>query len=170
MLAASPNGRIVGKLVAIVVLAALTTSACATAGASTRSAAKTSGRPSGVYTAQVSTKALSGALNGRWFLWLHGGSYTFNYTGKTSDNVIVSGVYTITGHHVTFKDRSGACTAKPGSGGCRYLGCRKAATYAFKLSGSKLEFTEVHDPNAQCELPIVLPRAFRRTDRRRLRT
>ena len=88
----------------------------------------------------------------------------FNYTGKTSKNVIVSGVYTISGRQITFKDHSAACSAKPGTGGCRDLACRKPGTYTFELTGKKLGFTRLRDPNTNCELPVVLASAFHRVN------
>jgi hypothetical protein len=123
---------------------------------------KVAGSLNGIYKTSVETRTLSGALNGVWRLTLHDGSYTFNYTGRTSKNVIISGIDVIAGHQITLRDRSGACSAKPGSGGCRYLSCRKPATYTFELAGHKLTFSRVRDPNTDCELPVVLANAFQR--------
>jgi hypothetical protein len=93
-------------------------------------------------------------LNGVWRLRLDNGAYTFNYTGMTSKNVIISGVYADSGTRINLKDHSPACSAKPGSGGCRFLGCRKAATYPFTLTRNTLAFAR--HPNTDCELPVVL--------------
>jgi hypothetical protein len=49
-----------------------------------------------------------------------------------------------------------ACSAKPGSGGCRFLGCRSPATYTYTLTGRGLMFDRVRDPNRNCELAVVL--------------
>jgi hypothetical protein len=65
----------------------------------------------GIYKATVETRPLSGALNGMWRLTLHKGGYTFNYTGRTSKNVIISGIDAIDGNRITLRDRSGACSA-----------------------------------------------------------
>ena len=146
---------------ATVVLSALTASACATAGASPP-ARDPPNKLNGVYRTHVHDGFQSGALNGVWTLRLDNGAYTFNYAGKTSKNVIVSGLYAITGRQITFRDHSAACSAKPGSAGCRYLGCRKPATYTFKLTGKELAFTRLRDRNTNCELPIVLASVFRR--------
>jgi hypothetical protein len=91
-----------------------------------------------------------------WRLRLHNGGYTFNYTGRSSKNVIIFGVYMVSGRRITFRDHSGACSAQPGSGGCRFLGCRHRATYTFTLTRKRLTFARVRDPNTNCELPVVL--------------
>jgi hypothetical protein len=147
---------------AVGVLAAVAVSGCAAANASVPAVQKPAGSLKGIYKTTVETHALSGALNGVWRLTFHDGGYTFNYTGKISKNVIISGVDVIAGREITLRDRSGACSAKPGSGGCRYLTCRKAATYTFKLAGRTLTFSRVRDPNTDCELPVVLANAFHR--------
>ncbi len=131
----------------LVVLAALTASGCG------RDSPQ---KLSGVYQTRVNSEFQSGALNGVWRLRLDNGEYTFNYTGKSSKNVIISGRYMDTGRRITFKDHSAACSAKPGSGGCRFLECRNPATYTFTLTSNRLAFATVHDPNVDCELPVVL--------------
>jgi hypothetical protein len=144
------------------VLAALAASGCAAASATAPAAQKAAGSLRGIYQTKVETRALAGALNGVWRLTLHDGGYTFNYSGRTSKNVIISGIDVIAGHQITLRDRSGACSAKPGSGGCRYLACRKPAIYSFKRAGQKLTFSRVRDRNSDCELPVVLAYAFHR--------
>jgi hypothetical protein len=79
-----------------------------------------------------------------------------------SKNVIISGVYTTSAKRITFRDHSGACSAKRGSGGCRFLVCRHPATYTFTLAGNKLAFSRLRDPNTDCELPVVLAGEFYR--------
>lgn len=140
----------------LVVLAALTAFACATAGAVTSAVRHRPRKLNGVYQTRVNSEFQSGALNGVWRLRLENGAYTFNYTGKSSKNVIISGVYMASGRRITFKDHRAACSAKPGSGGCRFLGCRNPATYTFTLTRNKLTFARVRDPNTNCELPVVL--------------
>jgi hypothetical protein len=147
------------------VLAGLAASGCAAANATAPAVQNTARSPNGIYKARVETRALSGALNGVWRLTLHGRGYTFNYTGRISKNVIISGNDVIAGHTITFRDHRGACAAKPGSGGCRYLACRKPATYTFKLAGRRLTFSRVRDPNSDCELPVVLANRFQRVGR-----
>ncbi len=147
-----------------VVLAALTASACATAGTVKSTVRARPQTLNGVYQTRVDSEFHSGALNGVWRLRLDNGAYTFNYTGKSSKNVIISGVYMATGRRITFRDRSTACSAKPGSGGCRFLGCRNPATYTFTLTRRKLTFAIVRDPNTNCELSLVLLQGFRRVE------
>lgn len=142
------------------VLAALTASACGAAHASAPAVHKAAGSLNGIYKTRVETRALSGALNGVWRLTLHKGGYTFNYTGRTSKNVIISGIDVIDGHKITLRDRSGACSAKPGSGGCRYLDCRRPGTYTFNRAAQKLTFSRLRDPDTACELPVVLSNPF----------
>jgi hypothetical protein len=140
----------------LVVLAALTASACATAGAVTFTGSDNPQRLSGTYRTRVDSEFHSGALNGVWRLRLGNGAYTLHYTGRSSKNAIVSGVYRAVGRRITFRDHSFACSAKPGSGGCRFLGCRHRATYTFRLTRKKLTFARVRDPDTNCELPVVL--------------
>ena len=140
----------------LIMLAALTAAAGATAGASTPPVRSRPRALNGSYQTRVDSEFQSGALNGVWRLRLKTGAYTFNHTGGSSRNVIVSGVYAVSGRRVTFRDRSTACSAKPGSGGCRFLGCRKPATYSFNLTRNRLTFVRVRDPNTDCELPVVL--------------
>lgn len=143
-------------------LAALTVSGCAAANANAPPVQQPDRSLNGIYKTTVETHALSGALNGVWRLTLHDDGYTFNYTGKTSKNVIIAGIDMIAGHEITLRDRSGACSAKPGSGGCRYLACRKPGTYTFKLVARTLTFSRVRDPNTDCELRVVLATTFQR--------
>jgi hypothetical protein len=156
--------RCVRTLLAIplVVLAVLIGSACATAGAPTSTVRGALLKLNGVYRARVESEFQSGALNGVWRLRLDNGVYTFNYTGTTAKHVIISGVYTAEGRRITFRDHSTACSAKPGSGGCRFLGCREPATYRFTLIPNKLVFARLRDRNMNCELPLVLSSEFHR--------
>lgn len=152
-----------GVVVRAAAIAALTTSACAAAAGSTLAAPNATSKLNGVFKTRVANSAHSGALNGVWRLRLRSdGVYTFNYTGRTSKNVIISGAYVIAGHTITFRDRSMACSARPGSGGCRYFGCRKPGRYVYKLSGPTLTFVKVQDRNTNCELPVALAGKFRR--------
>jgi hypothetical protein len=149
----------------LVTLAALSAAACATAGAVTSTVRDSPNKLNGVYKTRVDSEFQSGALNGVWRLRLDNDAYTFNYTGKSSRNVIISGVYVVSGRRITFRDRSAACSAKPDSGGCRFLGCRKPSTYTFTLTTKKLTFARVRDPNMNCELPVVLlASGFQRVD------
>lgn len=147
---------------AVVALLVLIVSACATAGAGSSVVRDTPHKLNGVYRTRVDSEFHSGALNGVWRLRLDNGAYTLNYTGKTSKNVIIAGVYTISGRRITFRDRSTACSARPGSGGCRFLGCRRPAIYTFTLTQSKLTLARLRDENTNCELPLVLPAGFYR--------
>jgi hypothetical protein len=149
----------------VVVLAALAASACATAGAATSTVRGSPHTLNGVYQTRVDSEFQSGALNGVWRLRLDHGAYTFNYTGKASKNVIISGVYMTSGRRITFRDHSAACSSMPGSGGCRFFGCPRPATYTFMLTRQKLTFARVRDPNVNCELPVVpLASGFHRVD------
>lgn len=139
-----------------IVLAALTTSACATAGALAPEGRDAPHRLKGTFQTRVDSEFHSGALNGVWRLRLDNGAYTFHHTGRSSKNVIISGVYMAGGRRITFRDRSAACSAKPGSGGCRFLGCRSPGTYKFRVRRKTLTFARVRDPNRNCELPVVL--------------
>jgi hypothetical protein len=144
-------------------IAALTMSACAAAAGSTVAAPSAPSKLNGLYKTRITNSPHYGALNGVWRLRFRSdGTYTFNYTGQRSKNVIISGPYVIVGHAITLRDRSMACSAKPGSGGCRYLGCPKPVRYAYKLRGQALTFAKVQDRNTNCELPAVLAGKFRR--------
>jgi hypothetical protein len=116
----------------------------------------------GAYRTHVDSEFHSGALNGVWRLRLDDGTYTLRHTGKTSKNVIITGVYRTRGRRITFRDRSTACSARPGSGGCRFLGCRRPAIYRLKLTQKKLALARLRDKNTNCELPVVLPDGFSR--------
>jgi hypothetical protein len=146
----------------VVVLSALTASGCATAGASTTAVRDRPQQLNGVYRTRVVSGFQSGALNGVWRLRFANPAYTLNYTGMTSKNVIIAGVYTVSASRITFRDHGGACSAKRGSGGCQFLGCRHPATYTFTLAGNKLTFSRLRDPNTDCELPVVLAGEFYR--------
>jgi hypothetical protein len=143
-------------VIRVVVLAALAASGCATAGAATSTLHRSPHTLNGVYQTRVDSEFQSGALNGVWRLRLDNGAYTFNYTGKAAKNVIISGVYTTSARRITFRDHSAACSSMPGSGGCRFFGCRSPATYTFTLTRKRLTFARVRDPNVNCELPVVL--------------
>lgn len=145
-----------------VVLTGLTASACATAGAFTSATRDAPLKLNGVYRTRVDSEFQSGALNGVWRLRLNNGAYTFNYSGKTLKNVIISGVYTTKARRITFRDRTAACSEKSGSGGCRIFGCREPATYRFTLTQDKLTLARFRDHNTYCELPVVLPYGFHR--------
>jgi hypothetical protein len=150
---------------ALAVLGTFTASACAAAGAVTSTVRDSPRTLNGTYQTRVDSEFQSGALNGVWRLRLHNRRYTLNYSGKPSKNVIISGVYTVTGRRITFSDHRTACSAKPGSGGCRFLGCRSPATYTFTLTRKRLIFARVRDPNMNCELPLVLVASwFHRVD------
>jgi len=147
------RGRLAAPLVALTGLAAC---ACATAGAVTSTVGDSPPALNGIYQTRVDSEFQSGALNGGWKLRLDDGAYTFNHTGRSAKNVIISGVYKVAGRRITFKDRSAACSAKPGSGGCRYLGCAHPGTYTFTRTREGLSFAKLRDPNTDCELPVVL--------------
>jgi hypothetical protein len=108
----------------------------------------------GVYKTRIDSEQYSGAFNGVWRLRLQSnGAYILS---RTSKSVMISGSYEITGHTITFTDRGVQCTARPGSGGCRYFECRKPGRYSYKLSGQTLAFTEIYDQANYCERPEVL--------------
>jgi hypothetical protein len=145
-----------------VVLAALTASSCSTAGAATSAVRDAPLKLNGAYRTHIDSEFESGALNGVWRLRLGNGAYTFNYTGRTFKNVIISGVYTVSSRRITFRDRSSACSEKSSSGGCQIFGCRKPATYRFTLIQKRLSFARLRDQNTDCELPVVLAGEFHR--------
>ena len=153
-------GRLLAS--AVVALSVLIMSACASAGASPSVIRDAPHKLNGVHGTRVDSEFHSGALNGVWRLRLDNGAYTLRHTGKTSKNVIISGVYTTSGRRITFRDRSAACSARPGSGGCRFLRCRRPAIYRFTLTNNKLALARVRDKNTNCELPVVLPEGFHR--------
>lgn len=153
-----------GRLLArtVIALSVLIASACATAAAIPSVGRDTPHKLNGVYRTRVDSEFQSGGLNGVWRLRLDNGTYTFNYTGKTFKNVIISGVYTARRSRITFRDHSAACSEKSSSGGCRIFGCREPATYRFTLTRNKLTFARLRDQNTDCELPVVLPSPFHR--------
>jgi hypothetical protein len=153
-------GRVLAS--AAVALSAVIMSACASAGARPSVVRDAPHTLNGVYRTRVDSEFQSGALNGVWRLRLDTGAYTLRHTGKVSKNVIISGVYTTSGRQITFRDRSAACSARPGSGGCRFLRCRRPASYRFTLTDNKLVLARLRDKNTDCELPVVLPEGFHR--------
>jgi hypothetical protein len=71
-------------------------------------------------------------------------TYSFNYTGQTLKNVIISGTYSAAGDTITLRQRSAACSSKSRDG-CRFIGCRAAGTYRFATTNGTLSFALVDD-------------------------
>ena len=89
----------------------------------------------GTYKTTVSgSTALGGALNGTWTVKLKNGKYHVADNGHP----IVHGTYTIKGSKIRLKDTGGEGKC-PGTG-----------VYKFKVSGTSVTFTKVHDPAAAC--------------------
>lgn len=156
-----PMRRVALSVLAAVLVPALAASGCASS--SNATAASTGAQTqslNGIYKTALHTTALGGALNGTWKLRLQDHTYTFNYTGKTSKNVIISGNYATSGHKITFKQRSAACSSKSPHG-CGLIGCQRSGTYTFKLGAAKLSFAVARGSNPDCgSRRVVLARSF----------
>jgi hypothetical protein len=76
----------------------------------------------------------SGTYKGTWKVKFTNGTYNVTDNGQA----IVSGHYTITGNKISLKDKTGVGNC-PGTG-----------VYRFKITGSKVKFTKVSDPNPKC--------------------
>ena len=88
----------------------------------------------GTYKTTIQSTALGGALNGTWTVKLKNGAYHVADSGHP----IVHGKYTIKGNKISLKDTGGEGKC-PGTG-----------VYKFKVSGTSVTFTKVHDPAAAC--------------------
>jgi len=86
----------------------------------------------GKYKTTVQSTALGGALNGTWTVKLKNGVYHVADNGHP----IVHGKYTIKGSKIRLKDSGGEGKC-PGTG-----------VYKFKVSGTSVTFTKVHDAAA----------------------
>jgi hypothetical protein len=73
-------------------------------------------------------------LKGTWKLKVKNGTYSVTDNG----HFIVSGHYTITSSKIRLKDKTGLGKC-PGTG-----------VYKFKITGNKVKFTKVRDPNSAC--------------------
>lgn len=88
----------------------------------------------GTYKTTIQSTALGGALNGTWTVKLKNGTYHVADNGHP----IVHGTYAIKGNKIRLKDTGGEGKC-PGTG-----------VYKFKVSGTSVTFTKVHDPAAAC--------------------
>ncbi len=88
----------------------------------------------GTYKTTIQSTALGGALNGTWTVKLKNGTYHVADNGHP----IVHGTYTIKGNKIRLKDTGGEGKC-PGTG-----------VYKFKVSGTSVTLTKVHDPAAAC--------------------
>jgi hypothetical protein len=96
-------------------------------------AAAVSSKLNGTYKTTVSNStALGGALNGTWPVKLKNGVYHVADSGHP----IVHGTYTIKGSKISLKDTGGEGKC-PGTG-----------VYKFKVSGTSVTMTKVHDAAA----------------------
>jgi hypothetical protein len=88
----------------------------------------------GTYKTTIQSTVLGGALNGTWTVKLKNDKYHVADNGHP----IVHGTYTIKGNKIRLKDTGGEGKC-PGTG-----------VYKFKVSGTSVTFTKVHDPAAAC--------------------
>ena len=88
----------------------------------------------GTYKTTIQSTVLGGALNGTWTVKLKNDKYHVADNGHP----IVHGTYTIKGNKIRLKDTGGEGKC-PGTG-----------VYKFKVSGTTVTFTKVHDPAAAC--------------------
>jgi len=95
-------------------------------------AAAVGSKLNGTYKTTVNSTVLAGALNGTWTVKLKNGVYHVADNGHP----IVHGKYTIKGSKISLKDTGGTGRC-PGTG-----------TYKFKVSGTSVTMTKVHDKAA----------------------
>jgi hypothetical protein len=103
-------------------------------------AAAVGSKLNGTYQTTVTSTALGGALNGRWTVKLKNGVYRVADDG----HAIVHGKYTVKGSKISLKDTGGEGKC-PGTG-----------VYKFKVSGTSITFTKVHDKAACAGRETVL--------------
>jgi hypothetical protein len=88
----------------------------------------------GTYKTTITSTAAGGQLKGVWTIKFAKPSYTVSDNGT----VVLRGKYSIKGHAITFRDKSGPAA------------CPGAGKYKFKKTGTTLTFTVVSDPKAAC--------------------
>ena len=88
----------------------------------------------GTYKTTIQSTVLGGALNGTWTVKLKNDKYHVADNGHP----VVHGTYTIKGNKIRLKDTGGEGKC-PGTG-----------VYKFKVSGTSVTFTKVHDPAVAC--------------------
>jgi hypothetical protein len=116
---------------AAVIVAALTLCSVAAAAAASLN---------GTYKTTVNSTLLGGILNGTWTVKLKNGAYHVADNGHP----IVHGKYTIKGSKISLKDTGGEGKC-PGTG-----------VYKFKVSGTSVTLTKVHDAAACAARTAVL--------------
>jgi len=97
------------------------------------------GIPNGTYKTTIkSSKQFRGALNGTWTLKIKGANYRVFFKHKLQDKGVALFAGGPTGNAASFKDTRG-----PGA-------CKGVGTYKWTLTGMKLKFTKVSDPDSTC--------------------
>lgn len=96
---------------------------------------------SGSYTAHATSGPLKGTLTIKFTPGQH-------YTVLLNNGLVATGTNSYSGAKITFHDTPGTSRA-----------CKVAGTYSYQLSGGKLKFTRISDPNCSGRA-LVLAQTF----------